>query len=99
LRHARRGETCHWQGYVAPYSAPDPLLFRGLSRVNVGFAKLHMNQTLGLSDAAFGLSAGLFFVGYFLFEVPSNIFLEKVGVRLWIVRIIITWGSSRRLTR
>ncbi|MGF6429957.1 fucose permease [Bradyrhizobium elkanii] len=58
-----------------------------------------MNQTLGLSDAAFGLSAGLFFVGYFLFEVPSNIFLEKVGVRLWIVRIIITWGSSRRLTR
>lgn len=63
-----------------------------LDRVNVGFAKLHMNQALGLSEAAFGLGAGLFFVGYFLFEVPSNIFLEKVGARLWIARIMITWG-------
>jgi MFS transporter, ACS family, tartrate transporter len=53
-----------------------------LDRVNVGFAKLHMNQALGLSEAAFGLGAGLFFVGYFLFEVPSNIFLEKVGARV-----------------
>ena len=63
-----------------------------LDRVNVGFAKLHMNQALDLSEAAFGLGAGLFFVGYFLFEVPSNIFLEKVGARLWIARIMITWG-------
>src|SRR5689334_14211157 len=63
-----------------------------LDRVNVGFAKLHMNQALGLSDAAFGLGAGLFFVGYFLFEVPSNIFLERVGARVWIARIMITWG-------
>jgi len=63
-----------------------------LDRVNVGFAKLHMNQALGLSDAAFGLGAGLFFIGYFLFEVPSNIFLEKVGARVWIARIMITWG-------
>src|ERR1700693_4590147 len=63
-----------------------------LDRVNVGFAKLHMNQALGLSEAAFGLGAGLFFVGYFLFEVPSNIFLERVGARLWIARIMITWG-------
>jgi D-galactonate transporter len=63
-----------------------------LDRVNVGFAKLHMNQALGLSEAAFGLGAGLFFVGYFLFEVPSNIFLEKVGARVWIARIMITWG-------
>ncbi len=63
-----------------------------LDRVNVGFAKLHMNQALGLSEAAFGLGAGLFFVGYFIFEVPSNIFLEKVGARLWIARIMITWG-------
>ena len=55
-----------------------------LDRVNVGFAKLHMNEALGLSEAAFGLGAGLFFVGYFLFEVPSNIFLEKVGARVWI---------------
>jgi D-galactonate transporter len=63
-----------------------------LDRVNVGFAKLHMNQALGLSEAAFGLGAGLFFIGYFLFEVPSNIFLERVGARVWIARIMITWG-------
>ena len=69
-----------------------------LDRVNVGFAKLHMNQALGLSEAAFGLGAGLFFVGYFLFEVPSNIFLEKVGARVWIARIMITWGIVSRLS-
>jgi MFS transporter, ACS family, tartrate transporter len=63
-----------------------------LDRVNVGFAKLHMDQALGLSEAAFGLGAGLFFIGYFLFEVPSNLFLEKVGARVWIARIMITWG-------
>jgi len=63
-----------------------------LDRVNVGFAKLHMNQALGLSEAAFGLGAGLFFIGYFLFEVPSNIFLERVGARVWIARIMISWG-------
>jgi len=63
-----------------------------LDRVNVSFAKLHMNQALGFSDAAFGLGAGLFFIAYFLFEVPSNIFLERVGARLWIARIMISWG-------
>ncbi len=63
-----------------------------LDRVNVGFAKLHMDQALGLSEAAFGLGAGLFFIGYFLFEVPSNLFLERVGARVWIARIMITWG-------
>src|SRR3984957_12594818 len=62
-----------------------------LGRVNIGFAKLQMNEVLGLSEAAFGFGAGLFFIGYFLFEVPSNIFLEKVGARVWIARIIITW--------
>jgi D-galactonate transporter len=63
-----------------------------LDRVNVGFAKLHMNQALGFSEAAFGLGAGLFFIAYFLFEVPSNIFLERVGARVWIARIMISWG-------
>ena len=63
-----------------------------LDRVNVSFAKLHMNQALGFSDAAFGLGAGLFFIAYFLFEVPSNIFLERVGARIWIARIMISWG-------
>src|ERR1700754_1075596 len=63
-----------------------------LDRVNVGFAKLHMDEALGLSEAAFGLGAGLFFIGYFIFEVPSNLFLERVGARVWIARIMITWG-------
>ena len=63
-----------------------------LDRVNVSFAKLHMNQALGFSEAAFGLGAGLFFIAYFLFEVPSNLFLERVGARLWIARIMLSWG-------
>src|SRR6201995_713052 len=63
-----------------------------LDRVNVGFAKLHMNAALGLSEAAYGLGAGLFFIGYFVFEVPSNLFLERVGARVWIARIMISWG-------
>src|SRR6202161_3754714 len=63
-----------------------------LDRVNVSFAKLHMNQALGFSEAAFGLGSGLFFIGYFLFEVPSNIFLERVGARVWVARIMISWG-------
>ncbi len=63
-----------------------------LDRVNVGFAKLQMAKDVGLSDAAFGLGAGIFFIGYFLFEVPSNLILHKVGARIWIARIMITWG-------
>lgn len=64
-----------------------------LDRVNVGFAALQMNRELGLSEAAFGLGAGLFFVGYFLFEVPSNLILERVGARVWIARILVSWGA------
>ena len=63
-----------------------------LDRINVGFAALTMNKDLGLTASAFGLAAGMFFWGYCLFEVPSNIILEKVGARLWIARIMITWG-------
>ncbi len=63
-----------------------------LDRVNVGFAKLHMAQELGFSDAVYGLGAGVFFIGYFLFEVPSNVILHKVGARMWIARIMISWG-------
>ena len=63
-----------------------------LDRVNVGFAKLQMSADLGFSEAAFGLGAGLFFIGYFIFEVPSNLLLQKVGARIWIARIMITWG-------
>ncbi|WP_018238127.1 MFS transporter [Ensifer sp. BR816] len=63
-----------------------------LDRVNVGFAKLQMSSELGLSEAAYGIGAGIFFIGYFLFEVPSNVILNKVGARVWIARIMITWG-------
>ncbi|MEB2552265.1 MFS transporter [Burkholderia gladioli] len=63
-----------------------------LDRVNVGFAKLQMAADLNLSDTVYGLGAGIFFFGYFLFEVPSNIILHKVGARVWIARIMITWG-------
>ncbi|HZB90263.1 MAG TPA: MFS transporter, partial [Stellaceae bacterium] len=63
-----------------------------LDRINVGFAALTMNKDLGLDASIFGLAAGAFFWGYFLFEVPSNLILEKVGARLWIARIMVTWG-------
>ncbi|MFF1398949.1 MFS transporter [Streptomyces sp. NPDC058287] len=63
-----------------------------LDRVNVGFAKLQMSEDLGFSEAAYGLGAGLFFIGYFLFEVPSNLMLQKIGARTWIARIMISWG-------
>lgn len=68
--------------YVAAY----------LDRVNVGFAKLQMLDDLQFSSTVYGLGAGIFFVGYVLFEVPSNIILHKVGARLWIARIMLTWG-------
>jgi MFS family permease len=75
-----------------------PLLFlcyiaAYLDRVNVGFAKLQMQaDVVDISDSVFGLGAGIFFLGYFIFEVPSNVLMEKVGARLWIARIMITWG-------
>ena len=74
-----------------------PLLFVSyivafLDRVNVSFAKLQMASTLGLSDAVYGFGAGIFFLGYFLFEVPSNLLLEKFGARRWIARIMFTWA-------
>lgn len=63
-----------------------------LDRVNIGFAALQMNEDLGFSDAVFGLGAGIFFLGYFLFEVPGSAIMSKVGARKWISRIMVTWG-------
>jgi len=63
-----------------------------LDRVNVGFAKLQMLSDLKFSETVYGLGAGIFFIGYFIFEVPSNILLEKIGPRMWIARIMVTWG-------
>ncbi|SAL42366.1 MFS transporter [Caballeronia sordidicola] len=69
-----------------------------LDRVNVGLAKLQMLDALHFSDTVYGLGAGLFFVGYILFEVPSNLVLQKVGAKLWIARIMVTWGILSGLT-
>jgi ACS family tartrate transporter-like MFS transporter len=66
--------------------------FAFLDRVNVGFAALTMNKDIGLSSYLFGWGAGIFFIGYFLFEVPSNLALSKVGARVWLARIMFTWG-------
>lgn len=63
-----------------------------IDRVNIGFAALTMNKDLGFSSSVFGFGAGIFFFGYFLFEVPSNIALHKFGARIWIARVMITWG-------
>jgi MFS transporter, ACS family, tartrate transporter len=65
-----------------------------MDRTNVSFASLSMNQDLGFSAYIYGWGAGIFFLGYFLFEVPSNIVLEKTGARIWIARIMITWGIA-----
>ena len=69
-----------------------------IGRSNLGYAAITMNADLGISDTAFGLVAGIFFIAYFLFEVPSNIFLAKIGARIWIARILITWGIIIVLT-
>lgn len=69
-------------GYVAAY----------IDRMNVSFAKLQMAGDLGFSDTVYGLGAGIFFVGYFFFEVPSNIMLHKIGARIWLTRIMLMWG-------
>src|SRR5436305_15122534 len=63
-----------------------------LDRTNVAMAKLQMLGVTGISEVAYGLGAGLFFIGYFIFEVPSNLILERVGARIWMTRIMITWG-------
>jgi D-galactonate transporter len=69
-----------------------------IDRVNVGFAKLQMVGDLKFSESVYGLGAGIFFLGYFLFEVPSNIILHRIGARIWICRVLITWGIISGLT-
>src|ERR1700738_5275377 len=63
-----------------------------IDRVNVGFASLQMNKAVGIDPKIYGLGAGIFFVGYFILEVPSNLALERFGARKWIARIMLTWG-------
>jgi ACS family tartrate transporter-like MFS transporter len=68
-----------------------------MDRVNIGFAALTMNKSLGISASAYGMLAGIFFISYFFFEVPSNIIMHKVGARRWIARILISWGAVTML--
>jgi D-galactonate transporter len=79
---SRRLIPLHFVAYIAAY----------LDRVNVGIAKLGIATDLGFSDTVYGAGAGIFFLGYFLFEVPSNVILERVGAKVWIARIMIGWG-------
>lgn len=73
-------------------------IFSFLDRINVGFTKLQMQGQLGITDAVFGLAAGLFFVTYFFFEVPSNILLERIGARVTLLRIMVLWGLTSAAT-
>src|SRR5438309_10642709 len=69
-----------------------------LDRINIGFAALTMNKELAITSEQFGFLAGIFFFGYFIFEIPSNLLLHKLGARIWIARILITWGIVAMLT-
>lgn len=69
-----------------------------VDRINIGFAALTMNQDLSLTGQQFSIAAGIFFIGYFLFEVPSNLILHKIGARVWIARILLSWGFVASLT-
>jgi MFS transporter, ACS family, tartrate transporter len=69
-----------------------------LDRINIGFAALTMNQDLGISSQQYGFLAGIFFIGYFIFEIPSNLLLHRIGARVWIARILVSWGMVAALT-
>ena len=73
-------------------------VFAFLDRINIGYAQLQMKQELAFSDAVYGLGAGIFFVTYLLFEVPSNLLLEKIGARLTFLRILVLWGLASAAT-
>ncbi|WP_414439387.1 MFS transporter [Burkholderia sp. 22PA0106] len=93
---AANAEATRIVGHIARRLVPFLALIYVVAYVDrtvVGFAKLHMNAAIGLSDAAYGLGAGLFFIGYFLCEVPSNLALTRFGARVWFARILFTWGA------
>src|ERR1700758_2455653 len=74
------------------------MFFNYLDRINVGFAALQMNKQLGFTPSVFGFASSIFFVGYMVLEVPSNLLLHRVGARRWIARILLTWGAVAALT-
>ena len=97
LERSPADKTCEDRGYRRVTLRLIPFLLfcyvvAYLDRVNVGFAKLQMLADLRMSDTTYGIGAGIFFIGYFVFEVPSNLILHRVGARVWIARIMVTWG-------
>lgn len=74
------------------------MFFNYLDRINIGFAALEMNKQLGFNPAVFGFAGSIFFFGYMLLEVPSNLLLYRIGARRWIARILITWGAVAAVT-
>ncbi len=90
-----------WSGNSRSGCCHSCLYFLSLAfirRINLGFAALTMNQELAITTQQFGFAAGIFFWGYFLFEIPSNLILHRIGARVWIARILITWGAIATLT-
>src|ERR1700736_4547618 len=73
-------------------------IFAYIDRVNVGFAKLQMQQDLGFTDAVYGAGAGIFFLGYFFFEVPCNLIMQRLGAKRWLGPIMIVWGAVSACT-
>src|SRR5260370_11263541 len=69
-----------------------------VDRINIGFASLTMNKELGATGQQYGIAAGIFFIGYCLFEIPSNLILHKIGARVWVARILLSWGVVAALT-
>src|SRR5215469_15650125 len=69
-----------------------------IDRINIGFAALTMNKELAITSQQYGFIAGVFFFGYFIFEIPSNLLLQKIGARVWIARILLSWGIVAILT-
>ena len=103
VRRGRRAPAPSWRAIVSKVAwRIMPLimvcyLFAFFDRINISFAKFALQSSLSLSDTAYGLGAGLFSVGYVLFEVPSNMMLYKVGARRWIARIMVSWGIATAL--
>lgn len=97
ISRASTPDAERWQLYnkIARHILPLILIgytIAGIDRLNVSFAKLQMGADLGLSEAMYGFGAGIFFIGYCLFEIPSNIILHKIGARVWLTRIMVVWG-------
>ena len=74
------------------------MVIASLDRMNIGFAALTMNKDLAITSEQYGFLAGIFFLGYFVFEIPSNLMLHRIGARVWLARILISWGIVAMLT-